>query len=369
MDVQVHNATLASDIVVDLKSVSKTFRQRQRSDNLREAFGTLLHPRIREVKALQNIDLEIRRGEIVAYAGPNGAGKSTTVKLLSGMLVPDQGTVRVLGMDPIRDRVRYVNRIGVVFGQRSELWWDHPVSASFEWKRVVWNVPRERYSRMVALVQEVLGLQEFFNSLVRELSLGQRMRADLGLALLHEPEILFLDEPTLGMDVLAKRNMLQFITAINREQQVTVMLTSHDMSETRTTGGAGRDDHAGRTGLRWNLAAPAPRVRRPAAAGAGNGKYARAVVRGCRTRPQRGTSARICVRCTARIDRRAAATGCRTGRGCRCGNPPCANRRCDRRHLRNLARPSGRSNGWDGMIHARICAAIPKECLYGTDPR
>ncbi len=231
MDTLAHNATSASDIVVDLKGVSKTFRQRQRSENLREAFQTLLHPRIREVKALQNIDLQIRRGEIVAYAGPNGAGKSTTVKLLSGMLVPEQGTVRVLGMDPIRDRVRYVGRIGVVFGQRSELWWDHPVSASFEWKRVVWNVPRDRYTRMVALVQEVLGLKDFFNSLVRELSLGQRMRADLGLALLHEPEILFLDEPTIGLDVLAKRNMLQFITEINREQQVTVMLTSHDMSE------------------------------------------------------------------------------------------------------------------------------------------
>jgi ABC-2 type transport system ATP-binding protein len=231
MGKQVLSATSASDIVVDLQGVYKTYRQRQRSDNLREAFQTLLRPRIREVRALQNIDLQIRRGEIVAYAGPNGAGKSTTVKLLSGMLLPDKGTVRVLGMDPVRDRVRYVSRIGVVFGQRSELWWDHPVAASFEWKRVVWDVPRERYTRMLGLVQAVLGLKDFFNSLVRELSLGQRMRADLGLALLHEPEILFLDEPTLGLDVLAKRNMLQFITEINREQQVTVMLTSHDMSE------------------------------------------------------------------------------------------------------------------------------------------
>lgn len=231
MDERVLNATSASDIVVDVAGVYKTFRQRQRSDNLREAFQTLFHPRIREVRALQQIDLQIGRGEIVAYAGPNGAGKSTTVKLLSGMLVPDQGTVRVLGMDPVRDRVRYVGRIGVVFGQRSELWWDQPVAASFEWKRVVWDVPRERYTRMLGLVQDILGLKDFFNSLARELSLGQRMRADLGLALLHEPEILFLDEPTLGLDVLAKRHMLQFITDINREHRVTVMLTSHDMSE------------------------------------------------------------------------------------------------------------------------------------------
>src|SRR6185437_14107701 len=128
------------------------------------------------------------RGEVVAYAGPNGAGKSTTVKLLSSLLAPDAGTVRVLGMDPVRDRVRYVNRIGVVFGQRTELWWDHPVAASFEWKRVVWDIPSDRYERMLGFVREVLDLDEFYKSLARELSLGQKMRAELGLALLHEPE-------------------------------------------------------------------------------------------------------------------------------------------------------------------------------------
>jgi ABC-2 type transport system ATP-binding protein len=134
-------------------------------------------------------------------------------------------------MDPARDRVRYVGHIGVVFGQRTELWHDHPVAASFEWKRVVWDIPRERYDRMLGFVKELLGLTEFFNSLARELSLGQRMRADLGLALLHEPEVLFLDEPTLGLDVLAKRNILRFIRDLNRERGVTVMVTSHDMSD------------------------------------------------------------------------------------------------------------------------------------------
>ena len=183
------------------------------------------------MRALQHIDLDIRRGEIVAYAGPNGAGKSTTVKMLSAMLAPDTGTVRVLGMDPVADRVRYVRHIGVVFGQRSELWMDQPVSASFEWKRVVWDVPRARHDRMVAITKELLGLAPFFNSLPRELSLGQRMRADLALALTHEPEILFLDEPTLGLDVLAKRTVLDFIKQINHGQHVTVMLTSHDMSD------------------------------------------------------------------------------------------------------------------------------------------
>jgi len=217
--------------VVELINVSKTFRQKQRSEKLRDAIRNMVRPPIREVRALQDVSLQIGRGEIVAYAGPNGAGKSTTIKLLSGMLSPDKGTVRSLGMDPVRQRVAYVSRIGVVFGQRTELWNDHPIAASFEWKRVVWDIPRERYERMKALVMEVLGLGEFFNSLTRELSLGQKMRAELGLALLHEPEILFLDEPTIGLDVLAKRMILSFIKELNRTQKVTVMVTSHDMAE------------------------------------------------------------------------------------------------------------------------------------------
>jgi ABC-2 type transport system ATP-binding protein len=124
-----------------------------------------------------------------------------------------------------------MKRIGVVFGQRTELWMDHTVAASYDWKRVVWDIPRDRYDRMTGFVRELLMLDEFYGTLVRELSLGQRMRADLGLALLHEPEILFLDEPSLGLDVLAKRSMLQFITDLNREKRVTVMVTSHDMAE------------------------------------------------------------------------------------------------------------------------------------------
>ena len=219
--------------IVTLSNVSKTFRQLQAS-NQKGPLGLaqrLFKPTYREVLALQHIDLNIQRGEIVAYAGPNGAGKSTTVKMLSAMLSPDEGSVRVLGMDPVRDRVRYVRRIGVVFGQRTELWMDQPVSASYEWKRVVWDVPRERYERLTAQMKELLGLTPFFNSVARELSLGQKMRADLGLALIHEPEILFLDEPTLGLDVLAKRSVLDFIKQINRTQNVTVMLTSHDMND------------------------------------------------------------------------------------------------------------------------------------------
>src|ERR687884_1557298 len=231
MDGRDRRATSRTDSVVELVGVRKVYRQRQRSERLADVLTNLFRPTVREVEALRGIDLRIDRGEVVAYAGPNGAGKSTTVKLLSSLLTPDAGTVRVLGMDPVRERARYVGRIGVVFGQRSELWWDHPVGASFEWKRVVWDIPRERYARMLGFTRELLGLDELWRSLARELSLGQRMRADLAMALLHEPEILFLDEPTLGLDVLAKRNILEFVKQLNRERRLTVMVTSHDMSD------------------------------------------------------------------------------------------------------------------------------------------
>ena len=224
-------AISTTDTVVELSGVRKVYRQRVRSARLGDLFNNLLRPQVRVVEALRGIDLIVRRGEVVAYAGPNGAGKSTTIKLLSGLLAPDAGCVRALGMDPVRERVRYVGRIGVVFGQRTELWWDHPIAATFEWKRVVWNIPQARYDRMLGLVRELLGLDEIYHTLARELSLGQRMRADLGLALLHEPEILLLDEPTIGLDVLARRRILSFLKELNRERGVSVLVTSHDMAE------------------------------------------------------------------------------------------------------------------------------------------
>jgi len=219
------------DIAVSLTGVWKSYRQRQRSERLGDVFKNILWPTIVTVEALRGIDLQVQRGEIVAYAGPNGAGKSTTIKLLSSLLAPDAGSVRVLGMDPVHERVQYVSRIGVVFGQRTELWWDHPVAASFDWKRVVWNIPRTRYERMLGLTRELLGLDDFMHALARALSLGQRMRADLAMALLHEPDILLLDEPTLGLDVLARRRILSFVRDINRARGVTVIVTSHDMDE------------------------------------------------------------------------------------------------------------------------------------------
>jgi len=221
----------AAEIAVSLAGVWKRYHQRQRSARFRDVLTNLVRPRRVTIEALCGIDLTIPRGQIVAYAGPNGAGKSTTIKLLSSLLAPDAGTVRVLGMDPVRDRVRYVGRIGVVFGQRTELWWDHPIAASFAWKRVVWNVPQDRYERMLGLVRELLDLEELMPALARELSLGQRMRCDLALSLLHEPEVLLLDEPTLGLDVLSRRRILGFVREVSRERGMTVVVTSHDMDE------------------------------------------------------------------------------------------------------------------------------------------
>jgi ABC-2 type transport system ATP-binding protein len=234
------------EVVIELRQAWKVYSQRQRGSSMREVWQGLWRPQRRRVEALRGVDLTVRRGEIVAYAGPNGAGKSTTIKLLAGLLAPDSGSVHALGLDPVRERARYVGQIGVVFGQRTELWWDQPVAASFEWKRVVWDIPRPTYQRMLGFVTEVLGLGDLLQSLPRELSLGQKMRADLAMALLPDPQLLLLDEPTLGLDVLAKRNILAFIKTLSRERRVTVVVTSHDMSDLEELAGRIVMIHQGR---------------------------------------------------------------------------------------------------------------------------
>ena len=217
--------------VVELRGVHKSFERRLRSATFAGLLRDLARPRRQTVAALRGVDLTVQAGEMVAYAGPNGAGKSTTIKLLAGLLAPDAGTVRALGADPVRDRVRYVARIGVVFGQRTELWWDHPVAATFAWRRTVWGIPDDVYRRSLAFARELLGLDPFWSASARELSLGQRMRADLALALVGEPELLLLDEPTIGLDALVKREVLEAIRTLNRERALTVVITSHDMPD------------------------------------------------------------------------------------------------------------------------------------------
>lgn len=216
-------------LVID--NVSKVYEQWQRSGRLRDIVRNLVRPQKKTIAALDRLSLAIGKGEFVAYAGANGAGKSTTIKILSGILQPTSGTVRVLDMDPARDRIALMRRIGVCFGQRTELWWDHPVVTSFEWKKSVWNIPEGVYRENLAAVTELLDLSDLLHTFARELSLGQRMRADLGMLLLHSPEVIFLDEPTLGLDVLAKRRMIQFLRVLNRERGTTIVVTSHDMDD------------------------------------------------------------------------------------------------------------------------------------------
>lgn len=222
---------LQDTLVLDIDNVNKTYMQWQRSGKVRDIIKNMFHPEKREITALKSLSLQVKKGEFVAYAGANGAGKSTTLKILSGIIKPTKGQVRVLSMEPGKDRIELMKRIGVLFGQRTELWWDHPVITSYEWKKTVWNIPEALYQKNLALVTGLLGLHDILHTFARELSLGQRMKADLGMLLLHSPEVIFLDEPTLGLDVLAKRQMIGFLKKINREEGVTIIVTSHDMDD------------------------------------------------------------------------------------------------------------------------------------------
>lgn len=216
---------------VAIRQVTKTFERRERALTGEGVLRGLLHPRKSVLTALDDISFTVAPGEFVAYAGPNGAGKSTTMKLLCGMLMPGAGELSVLGLSPRRNRVRLMRRMGVLFGNRTELWWDHPVLQSFEWKRVVWDIPDAVYRENLAMVTELLDLSGLLHTFARELSLGQRMRADLAMLLLHSPELVLLDEPTLGLDVVAKRQMIGFLKTLNREKGVTILVTSHDMDD------------------------------------------------------------------------------------------------------------------------------------------
>ena len=212
--------------------------------HLRKEFAVLRHHRgalgavrnlftreRRIVKAVDDVSFSIERGELVGYLGPNGAGKSTTIKMLTGILVPSGGELVVNGHVPWRERQSYVGRIGAVFGQRNTLWWDLPVIESFDLLRHIYKIPAARYEENLKRFCAILALDSFLHTPVRSLSLGQMMRANLAAALLHDPDVLFLDEPTIGLDVVAKENIRQFIQELNRERQTTIILTTHDLSD------------------------------------------------------------------------------------------------------------------------------------------
>lgn len=223
----VSGAICHTGIAVNLVNVKKHFIQKQLAASARD----LLKPKKKIICALDDLSFEVERGEFVAYAGPNGAGKSTTVKLLGGMLLPNEGEISVLGLSPDKNRIALMKRLGILFGNRTELWWDHPVRTSFQWKQKVFDIPMNRFEQMEKLVLEFLNIEPFYDTFARELSLGQRMRADLGMMLLHRPELILLDEPTLGLDVLAKRQMIKFLRTLNEREGTTIVVTSHDMDD------------------------------------------------------------------------------------------------------------------------------------------
>jgi ABC-2 type transport system ATP-binding protein len=214
-----------------VEGLRKTYRVAERRVGAFAGLRGFLRPRYTTVEALAGVSFSIERGELVGYIGPNGAGKSTTVKALAGILVPDGGRIEILGRVPWRERVAHVSRIGVVFGQRTQLWWDLPVADSFELLRDIYRVGQREYGRALDELVAMLDLGALLAVPVRQLSLGQRMRCDLGAALLHAPDLLFLDEPTIGLDAVSKLAVRRFIQRLNKERGVTVILTTHDMDD------------------------------------------------------------------------------------------------------------------------------------------
>ena len=216
---------------IEVKQISKTFRVAKKKSGLKEAFKSFVKREYLNIKAVDDISFSIEKGEIVGYIGPNGAGKSTTIKILSGILLPDSGKCSIAGMTPWKDRVKYVKKIGVVFGQRSQLWWDIPAEDTFDLLKDIYEIPEKEYLETKEDLIKMLNLQDIINIPVRQLSLGQRMRCEIAASLLHSPELLFLDEPTIGLDAVSKQVVRDFIKKLNKEKKTTVILTSHDMAD------------------------------------------------------------------------------------------------------------------------------------------
>src|SRR5690242_6629195 len=217
--------------IIDVKNLSKEFRVARRRPGLLGGLRSLINPEVRVVKAVENLSLHVERGEMVGLVGPNGAGKSTSIKMMTGILMPGGGDIRIAGLVPIKQRRELASRIGVVFGQRSQLWWDLPLIDSLRLLRHLYRVPQARHEANLQHLRTMLELDEFVDTPVRQLSLGQRMRGDIAAALLHEPEMLYLDEPTIGLDVVSKGRLREFLRTMNAERDVTLLLTTHDLQD------------------------------------------------------------------------------------------------------------------------------------------
>ena len=217
--------------IITVKDLSKNFKVYKRRTGFWGSLSSTVSRQHDTIKAVDNVNFTLERGELVGYIGANGAGKSTTIKMLTGILVPTTGHIDVMGLTPYHRRKENARRIGVVFGQRTQLWWDLPVIDSFELLKHIYEIPQNLYKQHLEFFSERLQLEPVLSTPVRKLSLGQRMRCDLTAALLHNPEILYLDEPTIGLDVVAKEQVRQFLTQVNVERQVTVILTTHDLND------------------------------------------------------------------------------------------------------------------------------------------
>ena len=217
--------------MIELKGINKTFRVSKRNAGFGEAVKELFKREYTEIQALNNVSFTIGDGEMVGYIGPNGAGKSSTIKIMSGILNPDSGECVIDGRIPWKERRSHVKNIGVVFGQRSQLWWDVPIVDSFSLLKDIYSIDDARFKRNCDELCGTLGLESIVNIPARQLSLGQRMRCELAASLLHDPRILFLDEPTIGLDAASKIAVRDFIKKINRERGTTVILTTHDMQD------------------------------------------------------------------------------------------------------------------------------------------
>lgn len=217
--------------MIELKNINKTFKVARRNAGFKEAAKAFFHKEYEYVKALDNITFTIPEGEMVGYIGPNGAGKSCTIKIMSGILNPDSGACVINGRTPWKDRINHVREIGVVFGQRSQLWWDVPVIDSFELLKDIYKIDEKQYKQSFDELVSLLNIESIIKTPTRQLSLGQRMRCEIAASLLHNPKILFLDEPTIGLDAVSKIAVREFIKSINHDRKTTVILTTHDMQD------------------------------------------------------------------------------------------------------------------------------------------
>ncbi len=219
------------DKMIVVEHLDKTFKKTVKQPGLKAGFKSLFKPQIETFEAVKDLNFEIPKGEIFGFIGANGAGKSTTIKMLTGILTPTSGTCLINGKNPQKNRTAYVKDIGVVFGQRTQLWWDLALQETYSVLKEIYDISDSEFHKRMAFLNEVLDLNTFIKDPVRTLSLGQRMRADIAASLLHNPKVLFLDEPTIGLDVAVKDNIRKAIKQINQEEQTTILLTTHDLND------------------------------------------------------------------------------------------------------------------------------------------